>query len=454
MENATKIEYQKSLESYLEEYQVYDLFTDLLNQLIIEKPNDPVDYLKDILKNPPPKRVFILGPPGCGRKEFGLSLADFFGCTCISVSDILEREAEKTSQYSQEIRKAKAIRRLVRDEIVIDLVKKDIDSVEKKRNNWIIEGFPRTRTQAIYLQRSGLIPDRFVVLSHDQEEYREVIKSKIFEDNIDKEELANESLKEYEINLEAVKQLYQGFWHPVDTETKTKDVVLEDIAKILKIKLTHLVSRRPPHVVILGAPGSGRSTQARLLARKYGLIHISPKELLRDEIRKKSEVGKLALKYQATGDLVPDAMIIPLLESRLLQTDCIFNGWVIDGFPKTSPQVEAFSQLKMPPSLVVILEVADSIVYERLENKRFDPMAGKSYDIIANKPTNPEIERRLVQNPEDTHDVIKKRLTRWKATAPQFEAAFGRILLTVSGDREPVEIADIIGDAIENPLLE
>ena len=121
-----------------------------------------------------------MGPPGSNRKENALALAEHFGWSCISIGDLLKKEVSKKSDYgkaiSDNIKNSSYGKRLlflqnniVDDQIVIDLVKKEVELLELDQKYWIIEGFPRTKPQALALQKSGIIPDRFILLNVERE---------------------------------------------------------------------------------------------------------------------------------------------------------------------------------------------------------------------------------------------------------------------------------------------
>lgn len=104
---------------------------------------------------------------------------------------------------------------------------------------------------------------------------------------------------------------------------------------MLKVKYKMNAPRRPPRVILLGPPGSGRSSQASIIAKRFGLVHISTRDLLKNEINKNPDVGIVISKCIDNGALVPDSVLIPLVEQRLKQSDCRINGWIMDGFPQT-----------------------------------------------------------------------------------------------------------------------
>ena len=150
-----KLEFQKQLEEYLEEQKVYEVFEDMMKSLIVNKPKDPIDFLLKKLNSPDMKRFIIVGPPGSKRKEIALSLSEYLSeensFICISVGDLLRKEISKKSEFGKQIVESRKTYSYVKDEIVIELVKLQIETLEKEQKSWIIEGFPRTRLQALAL---------------------------------------------------------------------------------------------------------------------------------------------------------------------------------------------------------------------------------------------------------------------------------------------------------------
>ena len=182
MDKLQKFEFMKSIEDYLEDNQVYELFESLLKQLVINRPEQPLDFLIQKLSKPEGKqhsktrphpaagkRIFLVAPPGTNRKETSLALAEYFNWTCISVGDLLNKEVSKKSDYGKRIQESRKFLRYIDDEIVIDLVKRQVATLEKEGKSWIIEGFPRTKVQALSLQKIGVIPDKFIILKNKEQ---------------------------------------------------------------------------------------------------------------------------------------------------------------------------------------------------------------------------------------------------------------------------------------------
>lgn len=132
-----------------------------------------------------------------------------------------------------------------------------------------------------------------------------------------------------------MKEVFKNFLFEVDATNMEKEEVDANLISMLKIRFSKQSPRRAPKVIIQGPPGSGRTTQAKLLAQEYGLVRVSTAELLQKVVDENPDVGKVITQAYATGTPVPDAIINSLVEQRLKESDCRVNGWVMEGFPET-----------------------------------------------------------------------------------------------------------------------
>jgi len=122
-----------------------------MKQLMVTKPDKPLDYLIDKLSNPTVKRLFVVGPPGCERKEYAKRIREKYPMTIISTGDLLKKEITKKTDHSEAIKQAFDQRTLVPDAVVTDILHKKIVEVEKDQQNWLVEGYPRTKVQSLSL---------------------------------------------------------------------------------------------------------------------------------------------------------------------------------------------------------------------------------------------------------------------------------------------------------------
>ena len=139
------------------------------------------------------------------------------------------------------------------------------------------------------------------------------------------------------------------------------------------------------NIVMLGAPGAGKGTQSALIAKEYGIPHISTGDILRRNIKEGTELGKLAKSYIDAGALVPDEVIVGIVKERLAQPDCA-DGFILDGMPRTIAQGEALEQMGVEIDKVLNLTVEDSIIMERMSGRRVCAKCGASYH-VKNKPS-------------------------------------------------------------------
>ncbi len=200
------------------------------------------------------------------------------------------------------------------------------------------------------------------------------------------------------------------------------------------------------HLILIGAPGSGKGTQAKRLVTKFDIAHISTGDMLREAVSSGSDLGELISTYLGAGHLVPDNHVTALVEERVDRGD-LPNGFVIDGYPRTINQIQAFANLMSARNrrldAVVCIDVPDVSVISRMANRRIDPETGRIYNLNlkADWPSL-DIMERLVQRDDDRPSVIKQRLDTYRA---ETEPVINRYrssgeLIEVDGSGTPDEV--------------
>ena len=264
----------------------------------------------------------------------------------------------------------------------------------------------------------------------------------------DLERAAETTLSEYNLHIKGVKESYRKFIYEADAD-KTLEEMEQDLLKMVKIK--SIDPMRPPRIIILGPPGSGRATQACNIAKKYGIAHVSVVDLLKEEMGKQTLRGRLISEWMAKGELVPSTTVISLVEKRLKESDWYINGWVMDGFPKTVEQVSLLTQMKIVPSKVVILECKQEVCIERLTLKRLDPLTGFYYNLVDQVPEDQEVYERLIEIDGNDEETIKRRWYLWDEFVGKIEEIFSSWLLNIKTDtKSTLEISHIISDSIQS----
>ena len=207
------------------------------------------------------------------------------------------------------------------------------------------------------------------------------------------------------------------------------------------------------NLMLFGAPGAGKGTQAKFLIEKYDIPQISTGDILRAAIADKTEMGMEAKKFMDDGKLVPDSTIIGIIKDRLAEEDCK-KGFILDGFPRTLPQAEALNALMndMEISLdkVISLNVPDELIVERITGRRTSKVTGKIYHMKFNPPTD-EKEEDLIQRADDTEETVTKRLSAYhEQTAPliDFYTNMG-VIVELDGTKDVSEVTVDMFKAIE-----
>ncbi|MES2770503.1 MAG: adenylate kinase [Pseudomonadota bacterium] len=171
-------------------------------------------------------------------------------------------------------------------------------------------------------------------------------------------------------------------------------------------------------LILLGAPGAGKGTQAQFICQKFGIPQIATGDMLRAAVKAGTPLGLAAQKVMQAGGLVSDEIIIGLVKDRLQQADCQ-SGYLFDGFPRTIPQAEAMKNAGVALDYVLEIEVADDDIIERMSGRRVHLASGRSYHLKFNPPkvANQDdlTHEALVQRDDDKAETVKKRLEVYHA---------------------------------------
>jgi len=208
-------------------------------------------------------------------------------------------------------------------------------------------------------------------------------------------------------------------------------------------------------IIMLGAPGAGKGTQAKMIADKYGIPHISTGDIFRANIKNGTELGKKAKTYMDQGLLVPDELVVDLVADRIVKEDCV-KGFVLDGFPRTIPQAEALdvalTKLGAKIDYAINVEVPDENIVRRMSGRRACVDCGATYHIVY-APTKEEnvcdnCHGELILRDDDKPETVQKRLNVYhEQTQPLIDYYTAKnILVEVDGT---VDINDVFGAIVQ-----
>ena len=210
------------------------------------------------------------------------------------------------------------------------------------------------------------------------------------------------------------------------------------------------------NIILLGAPGAGKGTQASFLNNEYQIPQISTGDMLRAAVSNQTELGIEAKNYMDEGKLVPDSLIINLVRERVSHEDCK-NGFMLDGFPRTINQAKAIDDAEIQIDYVVSISVPDEVIIERLSGRRVHPASGRTYHVKFNPPKNDNKDdvtnEDLIIRDDDKKETIMTRLKNYHTSTKPLEDFYKNKpslnFIDIDGTREIESINQFLKNTIK-----
>lgn len=329
--------------------------------------------------------IALFGPPGAGKGTQSALLIEKYKLTYISTGDLLRQEISEGTALGKKASDIINRGQLVSDEMIVELIEKRI-MMSAANNGILFDGFPRTLVQAYILEGLLLKLNTSLACMLSLEVPREELVTRLLERgktsgrSDDTAEVIELRLLEYENKTKPVIEFYQF---------RDKYIPINGVGPIPEVfkRLTESIDKTLQNVwfnlVITGAPGSGKGTQGRLLAKKYNLYYISTGSLLRKEVKANTEIGQIAQGMMDKGDLVPDELVIQLIEREIKQHNNV-RGFVFKGFPRTVVQAYILDGLlrRLDSTVSYCIELnASTLESIKRLSKRAKTTTARSYDL-------------------------------------------------------------------------
>jgi len=209
------------------------------------------------------------------------------------------------------------------------------------------------------------------------------------------------------------------------------------------------------NIILLGPPGCGKGTQAHVIMKKYAIPQISTGDILRTAVKEQTPLGLKAQEFMGKGNLVPDELVVEIVQERLTKQDC-GNGFILDGFPRTVAQAEALEGSGVSIDGALSIDVPDDMIMKRLTGRRTCRKCSAMYHVVFTPPTTPDVcdacQGELYQREDDKEETIRNRLEVYKhQTAPLIQWYDGRSkLYPIAGVGTVDEITDRILDVLNS----
>ncbi len=351
--------------------------------------------------------IALFGPPGAGKGTQSEFLIEKYKLFYISTGDILRKEIAEGSALGLEARSIIASGGLVSDEIIVQIIEKTIQS-NPNANGFLFDGFPRTYIQAYILEglmiKLNTALNCLISLEVDEETsvQRLLERGKQSGRMDDNEKVIRNRLHEYNEKTLPVLNFYKekGNYFAVNGSQS-----IEQVSADIEVIVQNELSKSLMNIVLFGYPGSGRGSQGRALAKAYGLEYIATGPMLEQEIAKNTAIGKQISQLYESGKLVPDEIVVKLIEKKLEQSKGI-KGFIFKGFPRTLVQSYILDGLLKKHgssiSKVIELEVPTLELISRLDAR------SKTDDCMPYDTSTEKIVKRLQEHENKTVPVINK----------------------------------------------
>ncbi|XP_071258432.1 adenylate kinase 8 isoform X2 [Salvelinus alpinus] len=432
-ETAKPLRIPPEMAIYAEKHEIFDLVQTLVTNLMVDKPEDPIQYLIVLLKRGSVEvpRVMLLGPPASGKRTVARKLCEHTQVIHITDSNILKEDTDLTKKALQ----YKAKQQEIPGDLWIKLIQQRLSKIDCVRRGWVLEGIPQTREEALSLQEAGVAPNHVDVyhVTFIWPEDKEVVQRLERLKAVSEKQLVAQ-LMQHHREVHALRKTYRNCLKVIDADQPHVDVFDQVLTYILSRHCS--VAPHTPRVLLFGPPGSGKSLLAKLISQKYNIVNLCCGELLEAVSADATNMGELIKPYLESGQQVPDSMVLQILTERLSRLDCTTRGWVLHGFPRDLEQAEKLQESNFIPSRVFFLEMTDDVAIERVTLRSIDPVTGERYHSLYKPAPSPEVQTRLQFNPKDSEAQLLRQLKEYWANASSLQDLYPEAV-HINADQDP-----------------
>lgn len=396
---------------YLEKHRIFELFHEIAREMVIQKPADHVTFTKQILlnaaKSKDAARVIFLQSPKINCLEIATEMAAITKQVVITESTLINCLKSNLSECSPKLI-AKCLAFLVRSEHTYHV-------------GWIMVDCVKTEAVAKELLQLGILPTHvFHLIAPFHPDLSQLLYC-----NVTKE------WPEYRKNVTAISHIFKKLLKEIHLNKRNIVDVIQECAELSKMRSN--VKPIKPRLVIIGPRGSGRKTQARLLTKNLNIVHIDFERLICKVWMSESELGK-KLRACRNEACFHSELLSQIVNKRILEEDCLTNGWVLTGFPYTDTDFRFLDSLDTPPNRVVFLECDLNVCRERLRYRRTNVFTGSSTN-IKNDPA-AEHEKTLKIHPKDDENLIESEMNYYCQNYGPLRKYCGETAAVVNADQD------------------
>ncbi|OAF70599.1 hypothetical protein A3Q56_01675 [Intoshia linei] len=464
----------KEFLKYAEENNLFDLFTDLFQKIIIDKPLDPLlyiqEYMKDDLKLNIPK-ICIIGPPASGKCTVSNLLSFQLSAIHIDRTEILNNAS---TDFMKEINEYDAWD--IPIDLWVRLLSDRLKYSDCVNNGYVLENIPSSLEECLLIQESGIIINNCIVLNtedsvlversigkrvdpitndiyhltFDPPRTMDVARRLIQPENNGIERI-KERLEEYRKLEKKLKKYYKHIMSEFNVDMPKEDIFTKVLIHIHTFKKN--ISPLKPRILVLGPIGSGKKYQCELLANKYGFVNLSSGTLIKEEMCKRSDIGIACQNYVDNNKQIPDVLVNKIMDERLSRNDCIYKGWVLRGFPRNIDQALMLTEKGFNPTRVFMFDISKESILERLTLKRIDPLTGNKYHLLFNPPLDELVNDRLLTHLCDSSEYIFMKIDKYLNYIEVLKDLYKNIIQQINADQPANTIFELLESWIIKAII-
>ncbi|GLV31093.1 uncharacterized protein CBL_12166 [Carabus blaptoides fortunei] len=418
---------------YLEKHRVYELFHELARELVIQQPQDHVLFLRQVLSNASQSRhaprIVFLAPPHVNTHDIAYLLADKCGATVVTEKDILSMLP--TEKHVKERPKIKTMIKCLNEALRINNI---------YHTGWILPDYPKSRREAKCMQQAGILASHVL---HFLPEF----STSVYDLNVGK---YSDDWMEHRRTILGIKDAFKHNLKEIYMNKKTVEEIVGDCVELVNIKQR---CKAPiiPRICLVGPRGSGRKTQAKLLAKTFNLIHVDFEYLLCQACMSESHLGHLIRQHKTKAD-ISSVLLAAVVHKRILDDDCLHQGWVLSGFPRSLDDLKNLDMFDTPPNRVLFLECTDEVCLERLTNRRMNVYSGSVVHILQN-PTR-ALDLHLATHPKDTKNIVTAQLKQFRKTVNAMKRYCGQTAQLVEAGDSVQWVFETLSALVMRPLVD
>lgn len=444
---------------YCETHGIFELYRQMVERLLVERPADPLEYIMEHLHQHKVLKVSLQGPPCTGKSTLATVVCEKVGIQHVTMSGLIEhckREGMDCTKAQSAITGGEAVDGELFATMVQERTKADDCS-----KGWLLEGLPETRQQSQQLARLGVALDHVIVMDvtddailAERNNGRKIVDGKIYNsqfhpppDNLkDKAQSAvypdlDNAIQSTRKRIRAVKEFYKSVVLEVDA-----DQVIDDIEQKVRSVITAKVSSAAPcaaRIVVRGPPGAFVDEVCAGITAKAGVVNVCVHTLMQKEIAKMSMLGQHLKQAQELGEDISTDAFISLVSSRLKQQDCVNRGWVMSGLPGGIRAAQALEATSHRPNRYVELDLPHVRAKERAEGWTVDTRTNIKYHPMLNE-AEVGAEKYLVKHPKADSAVCEAAFSAYYATTGDFQKLYGKRVTSVNADQPMDQILDTL----------